>query len=610
MKKIFFIALFCSFFIALFCSFFISAFAVTGKAETNTVSVSTKQELKDALSQNILNIELKNDIHHDDNESIFIYSDVNIIGNNHAILNDGSNQGNWPGFTLTKNDLNVSYNNVTFGDSKHIQSWYGILQGTDYRANLKINNVTYVGTGAAQPFVLNNNTKLTFTGQNNFTVTPGSGWGQEFLQGATNIVFDKNSVTNIYHESDTSTAGFLWPGDTANISVKKNAQVNITTSKKIFCWGENFNLTLDDDSVFRLNNIRNGATMGTEAGNITLNSGSYFEAVGNGAFGEAASDNIKFNTINPKGLLIENKKSKGIFNHDVTLNNQSTFPYFFDYYNPSKLTKPTSSGNNILNNSVFGSNSTKLFYHAKTKASGDVTSTVKSNPLISQINLNNLNIEGPYYYKGIEYKIYQKSLVSDIDSDNSQNIITNDSTADFTGVTNDDHVDVNNVPAGNYVVYMRAKGQALSSSSEDTTSQWIAKDINVKKSMLDITVPIKTDFTILDNSLFTSDNQYKIVNNSNFTFNYYINSAVKESGSANLVDKIDSDTLNKSIYLALKIKDTDNDILPFVYSGEPMKISVPGFTGESIFNVIGQYKGPINYSKYENLSYKINLFFE
>ncbi|MBS9338011.1 hypothetical protein [Fructobacillus parabroussonetiae] len=602
-----------AFFITLFFFFFATAFAITGKSDTDTVSVSNKQELKAALSKNILNIKLNNDIHYDDNERFFINSDVNIIGNNHAILNDGSNQRDWPGFTLNKNDLNVSYNNVTFGDNNHIQSWYGILQGSWYRANLKINNVNYIGFTAAQPFYLNKDTKLTFTGNNNFYTTPGKGSGQEFLEGATNIVFDENSVTNIYHNTNTSTAGFLWPSDTTNISVKKNAQVNINTSKKIFCWGANFNLNLDDNSVFKINSTLNGVTMGTNTGNVTLNSGSYFEAVGNGSFGEQASDNINFSTINPRGLLIENKKSKGLFNHDVTLNNKSTFPYFFDYYNPSKQTQPASSGNNILNNNVFGSNSTKLFYHAKTKTIGDVTSTVKSNPLISQINLNNLNIEGPYYYKGIEYKIYQKSLVSDIDSDNSQNIITNDSTADFKGITNDDYVDVTNVPAGNYVVYMRAKGQSLSSSYEDTTSQWIAKDINVKKSMLDITVPIKTDFTVLDNSLFTSDNQYKIVNNSNFTFKYYIDSDLpkKESGSANLVDKIDSDTPNKSIYLALKVRDTKNDILPFVHSADKtMKISVPGFKGESIFNVIGQYKGPINYSKYENLSYIIKLFFE
>ncbi|MFC4761498.1 hypothetical protein [Fructobacillus durionis] len=596
MKKIIFTITLC---ISFFC--FLSMHV---SADSDTVTVSNKAELKKALSNNTLNIQLSNDIHYGDSDSFYIQSNVNIFGNGHSMLDDGSSQANFTaGFYLQKANLKVSYNDLVFGDSTHIQTWGGNLQNA-LQVDLTINNVNYVGSSAAQPFYLSNNSTVTFIGKNYFSSSIGSGSGQEFMEGG-QMIFAENSVTQIDHYTSTATLSFYWPKKTGSIDIRKNAQVKINTNKYYLVYGSNLNISLDEGASLLLNNSMYGMTMtnGYKT-SISMLDRSYFQAVGNGSFGDQYRNVVNFTTKNPAGIDFKNTKKTGVFYNDVTLNSGGIYPYSFKYDNngiPKIMAAPFKTW--TLNNGLFGSNGSEVNYRPDVTFLGNVNSNVQNNPIVSEINFSDLGITGPCTYKGTDYKIYNQSLVSNVDSEKSQSTISNDKTSVYNGYVNNDSATINEVPAGDYVIYLRSSGQT---GSGIVYSNWVEKKVTVKKTLLNITVPIETAFAIFDNSPFVSNDQYQIINNSNFPTSYHIGSVRSQGAAISLVERISSETPNNSLYLA--IKDTLNNILNFVTKAGG--ISVSAFGGKSIFNIVGQYKGPISYSHVDSFGYIINLVFQ
>lgn len=597
MKKIIFMIMLC---ISFFC--FLSMHV---SADSDTVTVSNKAELKKALYNNTLNIQLSNDIHYGDSDSFYIQSNVNIFGNGHSMLDDGSSQTNFvAGFYLQKANLKVSYNDLVFGDSTHIQTWGGILQNA-LQVDLTINNVNYVGSSAAQPFYLSNNSTVTFIGKNYFSSSIGSGSGQEFMEGG-QMIFAENSVTQIDHYTSTSTLSFYWPKQTGSIDIRKNAQVKINTNKYYLVYGSDLNINLDEGASLLLNNSSYGMTMtnGYKT-SISLLDRSYFQAVGNGSFGNQYRNVVNFTTNNPAGIVFKNTQKTGVFYNNVTLNSSGTYPYSFKYDNngvPKIMAAPFKTW--TLNNGLFGSNGSEVNYRPDVTFLGNVNSNVQNNPIVSEINFSDLGITGPFTYKGTDYKIYNQSLVSDVDSEKSQSTISNDKTSVYNGYVTNGSATINEVPAGDYVIYLRSSGET---SSGIIYSKWVEKKVTVKKTLLSITVPIETAFAISDNSPFVSNDQYQIVNNSNFPTSYHIGSVRNQESSISLVERISSNTPNNSLYLA--IKDTLNNILNFVTTAGG-QISVSAFGGKSIFNIVGQYKGPLSYGHVDSFGYIMNLVFQ
>ncbi|MCK8605892.1 hypothetical protein LNP18_07205 [Leuconostoc citreum] len=591
----------------------------TGTA-ANPYTVGTSSELTSALnngatlsSSETLHIKLTDNISYTANDSFKIQSNVVVDGNGYSMHYTGTNYTTGTaGYLLTKNGYNVTYSNLIFGSSNYSfgQTYYGILLGTSYQANLTIHDVTYYGKNGAQPICnYNAGTIVTMTGTNNFSAIPGS-YGQEFMEGA-NLVFGSDSITNIIHNTNDATA-LLWnsaSGNDFNMTLQKNAKVNIQTSKPLFSYGKRLSIDMADSSQLNITNTAYDITMTNSVGsNINMAKNSSFNATGNGKFGNQASGlYTNFTTSDPSKISFENTSStNGIFTSSPKITPTTQTAYSLDsYVNSNKTTRDASANAFNLTDSLFPSNTKRVIYYPKIIPTAMISSHVNNNPLVSEILFNSLGVNVPYTYVSTQYKIYKNSQIDgDITSSDNQSIIENSQSALYKGVFENDTGQVSQINAGNYIVYLKIN---VTSPTGSSSSQWISKSIEVPKSLLNITVPTNMAFLALNNDMFTSNSSYEVVNHSNFDTDFGISAISGGDSNINLVENLATTTEPNPLYLALK--NTDGIEMPFVQSGKKTRFNVSPFEGSSKFNLIGQYGGAISSKNKAVINYIMRLNF-
>lgn len=568
---------------------------------------------KNISSTDTLYIKLNSDISYSSSDSFKIYSNLSIDGSknsseNYAMKYTGTSYTSGSaGYTLTKSGLSVSFNNMTFGDSSFSsnQTYYGILLGTSYQVNFYANDITYYGNNGAQPFCnYNVNTVVTLQGNNTFTSKAGNS-SQEFFEGD-NLIFDSNSHTNIAHNTSTGVSSLIYNSTSSsllNITIKNNASVNIDTNKPYFTYGSAVNLNIGENSSFNFNNNTSGATF-SNAYLTTINSSknSSINITGNGLVGANSSSQTTINSTTPQSINFENNSGgTGLFKNNITLNNTDPSGYSFHYYiNKVESVMDASNSSYVLNDNNIKSNLTQLKYYATPQLSFSAESNVENSPTLSQIIISNVimtNNDLNYY----QYKIYKKDIIDgDINSSTNQSLITNDQNSTYSG-TGTATKTIDKVISGEYTVYVKGF------SNNNGSTNWTKQTVNVKKTLLNITLPVDIKFNVIDNSQFSSSS-YQFINNSNFDTTFNISNVSKLGNTdTNLVGSIVDDTPQNSIYLALK---SQNATLPFDQTGQNSGTdSITGFGGINKFNIIGQYKGPISTTNSKNVSYKLSLNF-
>lgn len=586
-------------------------YAAEDGSSAQPYTVGSASELKEVLTKSTpgtLYIKLKNDITYT-TENFKIGSDININGDGHAMLYAGNNYiTNSRGYTLSGAGYHVNFNNIDFGNAtfKYGQTFYGILSTNYNQVDLTVENVNYYGRNGAQPFCMyNGNSTVLIKGKNSFKSITGGSSGQEFMEGA-QLIFDRNSSTNIEHSTDSSQALF-WNsvGSSApfDLQLKENAQVNINTNKKYISYGTGLNVQVANRAKLSIGSSNYGTTFtNNKQANLSLASEASLKVKGAGEVGSESSAPINLNVTDPNWVSFENTKGSKVFNTDVNVQQQTQSNYSLDSISGSdRKTRDAPKGNfGWKNNQIDPNKTNKAIYRPEIKALANVKSNVNTNPLVSELLFTELQANNPYAYQSMEYKVYEKPIVSDVT--NQQSIIENDHAALYKGSVTTSQETLSKVKAGSYTIYFKVIGKL---EDESITSDWIEKTITVNKSPLNVTVPLDMSFSVIDNNPFKSVDQYHIINHTNFETSFNISSVSGGTKDINLVNAISNNTPNRSLYLALK--DTKSNELPFVASSPNNKISVSPFDGTSTFNVVGQYKGSIKYSEKEKLNYKLKL---
>lgn len=589
----------------------------------NPYVVNSVSSLNDALATSgtfestngTLYITLSSDITYTSSDSFKIASNIVINGDGHAMLYTGTNYTtSTAGYFVTKDGYDVTFSHITFGNSDYSanQTYYGILLGYNRKTNLTVNNVTYYGKNGGQPFVnYNPNSTVTFTGTNTFSSIAGTA-AQEFLEG-TNVIFDENSVTNISQNTAEGLAVF-WNSTlgskTLNISLKRNAKVNIQTNKPYFSYDEPLSLSLAESAQLNINNSAYGVRMTlNRASTINMASNSSFSAIGNGKFGEGATgQTTTFAVSDPAAINIQNTASSvGLFAYSPVIVPNNTADYSFDYIiGATQSTLAAAKATINLSDSLFDKNVTQVTYRPDIIATATVSSYVQSSPVQSQILLNNLGVNQPFTYKSARYKVYTTPIVpiDTINQSDNQNTIEQSTTSLYSGTVTNTSGQLTNIKAGTYTIYIKI---AASSSDGLVTSRWLAKTVTVPKSVLNITVPISMTFTAVDNAMFASPVHYEITNQSNFDTAFGVSAITGGANTVNLVDDINTTTQSNPLYLALQ--DTNGTTMPLIQSETKTTFDVAAFNGSSRFRLIGQYGGALASSNKQTLDYNLHLNF-
>ncbi|WP_239253757.1 pectate lyase-like adhesive domain-containing protein [Listeria ilorinensis] len=283
--------------------------------ETNPYLVSTFQELKDAFATPVAAgetqyIQLQNDIIYD---STFIYIKQNTVidGNGHALLYNGTNYGT-AHFSTNANNIDVTYKNLTFGNSEYPNSsYYGILYTHDSNVHFTVENINYNILNGCQPFWGNNNSgnTLTFKGKNNF-YSSGKSYGGEFVEGFPTVTFADNSETTVYNDSPNASAVFYSLNQ--SVTIGKQASLAIEASKP-YLFYNSATLNVQEQgkfsykSIYGKNYTSNTATLCT--GTLTAN----FEKDSIGHFttdvDSFSGSNPKINLNSPEYVAFDSTKS-------------------------------------------------------------------------------------------------------------------------------------------------------------------------------------------------------------------------------------------------------------------------------------------------------------
>lgn len=600
-----------------------STVSASGGAGTisDPYTVGSASELGSALNtgssiaaSETLYIKLTANITYGSSDSFKIISNVNVDGNGYAMRYTGTNYtSGTAGYTLTQSGYNVTYTNLTFGspDYSANQTYYGILLGNSYQTNLTVNNVTYYGKNGAQPFCnYNANTVITMTGTNNFTSIPDGIYDQEFMEGA-NLVFGENSVTNIVQNTTEGSAVF-WnsaSNTTFNMTLKKKSKVNISSSKTTFSYAYPMNIVMDESSSLNITSTTYGVTMSSGAvSTVSMARDASFKATGNGKFSSQASGyTTNFNVTDPSSISFENtSSSKGTFASPPKITPSTTTAYALDsYVGTNKTTKDAATTAFSLSDSSFDTNTNKVIYYAKIIPTAFVSSNVTSEPVVSQILFSGLGINSPYTYTSTQYKVYESAQITgDITTSANQSVIENSTSYLYSSTVTDTKSQLSKIKEGSYVIYLKINA---TSSSGNVASQWISETVTVDSTNLNITVPITMTFLALDNSAFTSDTSYTVVNHSNFDTNFGISAVTGGDSTINLVEDLSTTDKSNPLYLALK--NTNGVKMPLIQSGTKTKFAVSAFDGISQFNLIGQYGGALSTMKQQKLNYIMSFNF-
>jgi hypothetical protein len=170
--------------------------------------------------------------------------------NHYAILYTGKNYANTNIATSTSK-LTITFKNVNFGNETYPDNtYYGFIQLNNGSNTIVVENLCYNIRNGAQPFYAGgSNNQIILKGKNSFT-SNGQSYGGEFAEGYEHIIFDNESDTTIYSDSNGATALF-WSSPTA-LSVGDNARVSIKSSKWRFFYGNNFSIDIGENAFFHL----------------------------------------------------------------------------------------------------------------------------------------------------------------------------------------------------------------------------------------------------------------------------------------------------------------------------------------------------------------------
>ena len=594
----------------------------------NVYVVNTADELVAALekgktlaSNETLNIKLNNDISYPDSTSFKIYSNVVINGLNDAtgekfkMLRSGTSTiSGTAGFTLTANGYNVTYEDLSFGDSTYstVQTYYGILLGTSYQTNFTMRNVDYYGQNGAQPLCnYNKDTIFRFEGTNNFTSRAGTN-AQEFIEGR-NIVFGSGSKTNIQHNTGTAIDRFIYNSTSGGssgttITLEDNAYVNIDTDKRYVIYISPLTYNIGKNATFIYNANSYGVNFGYDTpSTYNIDTNATLKLSGYGKFSSIGTQVATFNVTDPSEVSFENTSGSGLFTRTSTMIPKTTTDYLFDStIEGTTTTKDAPKTSISLMDSTFGTGVNKVVYYPKALVTYDATSSVvdavADTPVESDINISNIAVNLPYTYITSEYKLYTSPIVDEttINTDDSQNKITNDTS--FTGIGNimSTTQTISNVKAGTYTLYLRANTE--NPSGKNVSTPWVAKTITVRKTTMNVTIPVEMTFTTLDNSEFTSKDQYEIQNNTNYGTKFGIESVTNVNGVTLVGDKNDTTSTNP-LYLALK--NTEGKEIPFIETGTKSNFDMTPFGGITKLNLVGKYSGPISMTNEQKISYTL-----
>ncbi|OQO64482.1 hypothetical protein BH743_12065 [Enterococcus faecium] len=209
-----------------------------------STTVFNVAELRQALTEaSVDTIILGQDIDIKD-ASLSVTRNITIDGDGHTITygNDsGATMLATNGIHFTNSHITIHYKNVNFGfkdklgtqSTRNANNYYGIAPATHGQSDLTliVENVNYYSDYGAQPFHINHQgNQIIFKGTNEFIMQGKANTNSQEFAEATNIIFDEGSSTTIRDENMVNT-GFIWAHyEPLTFSVRKNANVNITTA--------------------------------------------------------------------------------------------------------------------------------------------------------------------------------------------------------------------------------------------------------------------------------------------------------------------------------------------------------------------------------------------
>lgn len=380
------------FFLILFCIINNTIVFADGTTDKHVNNLS---ELKIAIEDDSINtIYLDQDIDFPNISAskMLINRSISIDGQNHIITNEGNNNL-YCGFIFNKNNIEVTFRNINFGDQatkRSFSNWYGIIYGKGINQKLNVSNINYYSNGSGQPFYLpTDSDEITFSGNNAFLQ---EGNEQEWIE-ASNITFNSGSHTQVQNNS-SGAGGCIWSyaGKGLNFIIEDQASVDIQTNK-FFSWtdAKTNNILIGKNSKLKIE--QTNPTKGTLSQNV------------NATYNLSVGENSDFEIYTPKsspindGTFTISKGATAYFHtKDDSFFNQVRPGPNFILDNPRKITfqADTDSSTNVIglnrtNNFIFppfsaGLSSYKIYTNTQILGTQNTTDSWSINKDISRNN--------------------------------------------------------------------------------------------------------------------------------------------------------------------------------------------------------------------------------
>lgn len=648
-------------------TFAATADAVEDGSEENPYLVATFADLQNAVKQAIpsgsdaLYIQLTADLTY--NSESFKFSknttinglkdstleedttDENTIDDNnnevaskyYSISYTGSSYANTQ-ISTSADGLTLTFKNISFTGNN---SYYGFVDVDNKNTEMIIENMDYMITRGSQPFYSDKDgCTLILRGTNNFSSnTPSGGYGGEFQEGYTKVIFDTGSVTDIYNDSPNSDGIFYGKQEsgTNNVQVKDNAMVSITSMKNSLFYGNTNTFTVGKNSTFIYEKI------------ITTQ--------GNGAADNKIVNDGKSITMNfDNNSIIEFRSSYlPIDMKTTTITADEPNYILFDF--PIDNTNFISAGSVALTRNKIPDDETQTTdadYHINYISNGALKSLVSHFPMTSTQTIDEntpsdttqrLIYEPTLALSGVEGSSTPSSKESTVTADitgftptdrtltsvdyfltatrpfdtNTEPITSDEAQSKIEGIfTSDDETlkkatfnlasptdpttaSLTDVGGGDYYLYARATGETTDGFS--SSSLWVETTVSVKK-IINVTVPTGIAFASPTKTFGKAQNikqDYTLANNGNIPINVGLSNVSSLADSD--VTLVDNPQNNYDLALNLEADFNDNSPSDLVWG--PLSLETPRtevlpldpyWGNASLANIFlsGEYFGPVS----------------
>lgn len=526
--------------------------------------VSTIDELKTAIASDIVSgesaiyIKLTADIIYSD-IPVTIKQNIVLDGDNHYILYSGTNYTT-AHFWVGDSNLDITFKNIKYGNDVYPNNnYYGILYigGSYHDINFNVENIDYNIQKGAQPFYANGRTNtLTLKGKNSFKGVTSNGASGEFSEGFTAINFSDDSQTTIYNDTASATAVF-WGPSNQNITVGKNALVDISTSKQYLSYDGNLTLNVEEKGQFLYRAI-SGSNHATNVAALKA-SGAINMSFAKDAIGHFTTDkngfsgsNPSINVSSPNYVMFDASSPTTSVLNALTPNfirNDSdgedyTINYLMQTGQMTLIPNVTSS----QNVSAASINKGYSVVYARSPKISDLNVNSETGTDLSQITAQIIQWTPESITTGsqISYKLSKNRLYtqSDLNSSAAQDSIENDTSVptQVINVTIDVKTDsvyqYQNLPAQMYYIYSKLENKNVPGYT--LVSPWVEKMVEIKP-YIEVSLPDVLTFESLKSGTIVKNPQLPqdfIVNHGNVPINLNLKTLTIQPDSSSVISLV------------------------------------------------------------------------